>query len=187
MNGAVAGAALSTVATFAQMALVLFATSEPTLIVMAPALAVGAVAAALYALAFTMRAFKSSAPVDLPPGRAVSIGAALGLAGAIAILLVGVAALKQWLGDAGIFVGATLAGFADTHSAAISVASLATSGKLAPQEAALPILAAMTSNAVTKIAMAIGAGSRAFAVRLVPGLVLSMGVAWVAAIMTVFQ
>ena len=71
----------------------------------------------------------------------------------------------------------------DTHSAAISVASLAAAGKLAPQDAVLPVLATMTSNALAKIVMAVAAGSGGFAMRIVPGLVLSMAVAWAAAVM----
>jgi hypothetical protein len=46
----------------------------------------------------------------------------------------------------------------------------------------LPILAALTSNALAKVAMAIGAGSTGFAARIVPGLVLSMVAACAVAI-----
>jgi uncharacterized membrane protein (DUF4010 family) len=99
----------------------------------------------------------------------------------MAVMLVVAAALREWLGDAGVAAGAVIAGFVDTHGAAISVASLAASAKMTPQEAVLPILAAMTSNAVAKIAMAIGAGSRAFALRIIPGLVAPIAAAWVIA------
>jgi uncharacterized membrane protein (DUF4010 family) len=115
------------------------------------------------------------------PGRAFSIKATLGLAATMVVMLVTAAALKDWLGEAGIVTGAALAGLVDTHSAAISVASLAAAGKLAPQDAVLPVLAAMTSNALAKIVMAVAAGSGGFAMRIVPGLVLSMAVAWAAA------
>jgi uncharacterized membrane protein (DUF4010 family) len=54
MRAAVAGAALSTVATFLQMALVLLALDRPTLTLMTPALAAGGAAAALYGLGFTV-------------------------------------------------------------------------------------------------------------------------------------
>jgi uncharacterized membrane protein (DUF4010 family) len=105
----------------------------------------------------------------------------------MAVMLVVAAALRDWLGETGIAVGAVVAGFVDTHSAAISVASLAASAKMTPQEAVLPILAAMTSNAVAKIAMAFGAGSRGFALRITPGLVAPMTAAWAAAAPTVFR
>jgi uncharacterized membrane protein (DUF4010 family) len=116
------------------------------------------------------------------PGRPFSVGTALGLGAMMAVMLVIAAALKQWLGEAGVVVGATVAGFVDTHSAAISVVSLAASDKLTPQEAVVPILAAMTSNAIAKIAMAVGAGQRGFALRIVPGIALSIAAAWAAGI-----
>lgn len=185
MRAAVAGAALSTVATFVQMALVLLTISQPTLVLLAPALAAGGLAAAIYGLAFAVRALKSNDVAAPEPGRAFSVGTALGLAAMMAVMLVIAAALKQWLGEAGVAVGATVAGFVDTHSAAISVASLAASAKLTPQEAVVPILAAMTSNAIAKVAMAVGAGQRGFALRIVPGIVLSIAAAWAAGIPTI--
>jgi uncharacterized membrane protein (DUF4010 family) len=178
MRASVAGAALSTVATFAQMALVLLAISQATLVLLVPALAAGGLAAAIYGLAFAVRALRSNDVPASEPGRAFNVGTALGLAAMMAVMLVIAAALKQWLGEAGVVVGATVAGFVDTHSAAISVASLAASDKLTPQEAVVPILAAMTSNAMAKIVMAVGAGGRGFALRIVPGIVLSIAAAW---------
>jgi uncharacterized membrane protein (DUF4010 family) len=97
------------------------------------------------------------------------------------VMLVLAAALKQWLGDTGVAVGAVVAGFVDAHSASISVASLAASAKITPQEAVLPILAAITSNAVAKLAMAFGAGSRGFALRITPGIVAPVAAAWAVA------
>jgi uncharacterized membrane protein (DUF4010 family) len=181
MRAAVAGAALSTVATFLQMALVLLALDRPKLVLMTPALAAGGAAAALYGLGFTVWALQSNDVAASKPGRAFSIKATLGLAATMVVMLVTAAALKDWLGEAGIVTGAALAGLVDTHSAAISVASLAAAGKLAPQDAVVPVLAAMTSNALAKIVMAVAAGSGGFAMRIVPGLVLSMAVAWAAA------
>ena len=105
----------------------------------------------------------------------------------MAVMLVLSAALRAWLGEAGVAVGAIAAGFVDTHAAAVSIASMAASDKMAPQEAVLPILAAMTSNTVAKLAMAMGAGSRGFAQRIAPGLVAPMAAAWAVAFLTVFR
>ena len=124
MGGAVAGATLSTVATFVQLTLLLFAVNQPTLVVMAPALLAGGFAAALYGLVFTLLALKSSNPPETESGRAFSVSAALVLAATMAVMLVAAAVLKDRLGAAGVVVGAALAGLVDTHAAAISVASL---------------------------------------------------------------
>jgi uncharacterized membrane protein (DUF4010 family) len=109
------------------------------------------------------------------------MGAALGLGATMAVILLAAAALRKWLGESGVIVGAVIAGLIDAHSAAISVASLAASAKLTPQDAVIPILATMTSNAVAKVVVAIGAGSRGFLLRIAPGLILSMAAAWVCA------
>jgi hypothetical protein len=58
---------------------------------------------------------------------------------------------------------------------------------LSPGDAVLPILVAMTSNAVAKGVMAVGAGSRGFALRVIPGLVLSMASAWGVALATTLR
>jgi uncharacterized membrane protein (DUF4010 family) len=185
MRAAVAGAAFSTVATFIQPALLLATITRSTLLLMAPALAAGAIVAALYGLAFALRAVTPAGLTAAEPGRAFSVGTALGLAAMMATMLLVSAALRNWLGEAGVTVGAVVGGFVDAHSASISVASLAASTKMTPQEAVLPILAALTSNALAKIAMAIGTGSRAFALRIMPGLVAPIAVSWAVAAPTV--
>lgn len=187
MKAAVAGGVFSTVATFVQMALLLGMVSGPTLVLMAPALTAGALAATLYGLAFALRAATPAGSADSEPGRAFSVGTALGLAAMMAAMLMLAAALRDWLGETGVTAGAIVAGFVDTHSAAISVASLVASEKTTPQEAVLPILAAMTSNAVAKMAMAIGAGSRGFALRMTPGLIAPVAAAWAVAAPRLFQ
>jgi uncharacterized membrane protein (DUF4010 family) len=187
MGSAVAGAALSTVATFVQMALLLFVVNQQVLVALAPALAAGGLAATLYGLMFTMLALGSDMPRRTEPVRTFNIQAALILAATMAAMLVAAAILKDRYGEAGVVAGAALAGLVDTHSAAISVASLATAEKLSPGDAVLPILVAMSSNALAKGVMAVGAGSRGFALRIVPGLVLSMASAWGAALATTLR
>ena len=105
----------------------------------------------------------------------------------MAVMLILAAALRAWLGEVGVTVGAVVGGFVDTHAAAISIASLVASDSMSPMDAVLPILAAMTSNTVAKIAMAIGGGSRGFALRIAPGLVAPIAAAWAVAFLTVFR
>jgi uncharacterized membrane protein (DUF4010 family) len=105
----------------------------------------------------------------------------------MAVMLVAAAGLKDRLGEAGVVVGAALAGLVDTHAAAISIASLTAAEKLTPRDAALPILAAMSCNALAKGVMAVSAGSLGFALRILPGLILSMVAAWSAALVTILK
>ncbi len=179
MNAAVAGAVFSTVATFIQLSVLLAALSRSTLLLLAPALTAGAVVAALYALPFALRGGRAAAAAE--PGRAFNLGAALGLAALIAVMLLGSAALRAWAGEAGVMAGALVAGFADAHSPAISIASLVAGAKMAPGEALLPILAAVTSNTVSKLVVARGTGSRGFLLRIAPGVVAPVAAAWAVA------
>ena len=93
-------------------------------------------------------------------------------------MLVVAAAAQDWFGEAGVLIAAAVAGFADTHSAGVSVASLVADGKLLPSQAVVPILAAVTTNTITKMAFAIAAGGRTFALYVIPGLILMALVAW---------
>jgi uncharacterized membrane protein (DUF4010 family) len=178
LRPAAAGAVLSTVATIVQLALLLGATSMPVLQVLAVPLACAGVAAVVYGGIFTLWALKHSSTGDARPGRAFSPAAALALAGALAIILAASAALQAWLGETGVVLAAGVAGFADTHSSSVSVASLAAAQKISPDQAMVPILTAFTTNTVTKIVLAFAGGSRTFALCVVPGLVLVVAAAW---------
>lgn len=183
MGAAVAGAALSTVATFVQMALLLLAISRPVLNIMWPALLAGGLTAIAYALYFTLRSLASKNEVIPEEGRPFLVSTALGLAAIMAVMMLAAAFLKARFGETGVALGAAFAGFVDTHAAALSVASLVGAGKLPAQEALLPILIAMTTNTLTKAFLSISAGDRGFVLRLIPGLLLSIAATWAAAIL----
>jgi uncharacterized membrane protein (DUF4010 family) len=181
MGAAVAGAALSTVATFAQMGLLLLAVSRPVLEILWPALLAGGLAAIAYAVYFTARALNAAEGPIPETGRPFRVSSALTLAATMAVMMFAVAALKAKFGVAGVALGAAVAGFVDTHAAAVSVASLVTAGKVPAHDATLPILIAMTTNTFTKACVAISAGYGDFVLRLVPGLLVSILATWAAA------
>ena len=154
---------------------------------MAAMLTAGGAVAAAYGLALTLIALKTQSADRSQPGRAFSVTTALTLAGTMSLMLVVAAGLKDRLGEAGITLSAAIAGVVDAHSTAISVASLAASGKIAPQDAVAPILAALTANAAAKCVMAVSAGSNAFAIRTVLGVALAMAAAWSPAAFAIFR
>ncbi len=184
MAPAAAGAVLSTVATFVLLGLLLATVSAATLIVMAPALGVGALVASLYGLVFTFHAAAPGGEGDYASGRAFNLGTALALAIMMTVMLLIAALLRDWLGLTGLLAGAAAAGFLDAHAAAISVATLVATAKITAQEAIVPILMALTSNATAKIAVAVATGSRGFALRVVPGLILPIASVWAVALLT---
>ena len=175
---AIAGAVLSTVATIVQMAIVIGATSQRTLhLLRVPLLSAGATALA-YGLALTLFCVRHEAISSYRPGRPFNVKTTLMLAATMTAILIGSASVNAWLGESGLIVATVLAGFADPHSAAISVTSLVEANKLGVRESAVPILAALTANTVTKIVIAISGGGRKFGWIVVPGLLLVCVAAW---------
>lgn len=179
LRPAVAGAVLSTVATIVQMSVLLAATSLQTLRALAVPLICAGAAAVVYGALSTLKTIRHEAPAARDTGRAFSFGTALVFAATISAVLVACAALDAWFGKAGLVAAAAVAGFADTHSPAVSVAALVAAGKLGAREAALPVLVALTTNTLTKIAVAHMSGNRRFAAQVIPGLILTMLAAWI--------
>lgn len=182
LAAAVAGAVLSTIATIVQLALVLAATSTATLRALSAPLICAGLAAIVYGMVFTVRALQQKTESEARDGRAFSLSTALGFALTLSVILVASAALREWFGEMGIIVAAALAGFVDTHSAAISVASLVASGKMSATDAVFPILAGLSTNTMSKMALAGISGGRFFALRVIPGLIIVALAAWVGAL-----
>lgn len=177
-QAAVAGAVLSTVGTMVQMALLLAVTSLPTLRAMAlPLLGAGGVALAFGGVA-TWRSVRSSGEAATDLGRAFSFQAALGMGALLATVSLVSAALSRAYGQAGLAVGAALAGLADTHAPAVSVAALVASDTIGAAAAPLPILLALSTNTLSKCVAAVSGGGWPFARQVVPGLLLILGAAW---------
>jgi uncharacterized membrane protein (DUF4010 family) len=129
LASAVAGAVLSTIATIVQMALVLATTSMMTFLALAIPLVCAGLAATIYGTAFTVLALRQRAEAEVQSSHAFSLSTAFTFALTLSIILVACAALRDQFGETGVIFAAAIAGFADTHSAAISVASLVASGK----------------------------------------------------------
>ena len=182
LAAAVAGAVLSTVATIVQMATVLAATSMIVLRTLSGPLICAGLAASAYGAIFTIRAFRQKTEDEPQPGQAFNISTALAFALTLSGILVASAALREWFGEAGVIVAAAVAGFVDTHSAAISIASLVASGKMSAADAVIPILAGLSTNTISKIILARFSGGHAFAFRVIPGLTLVALAAWAGAL-----
>jgi len=181
LEAAVAGAVLSTVATIVQMAIVLAATSLPTLRNLSIPLVCAGVAAVAYGTVFTIWALQQKTEYEQEGGRAFGLTTALAFALTLAGILVASAALREWFGETGVILATALAGFVDTHAAAISAASLVATGKLHATDATVPILAGLTTNTISKIFFA-ASGGRSFALRVIPGLIIVVLAAWLGAL-----
>ena len=182
LAAAVAAAVLSTIATIVQLAIVLAATSMTTLRILSVPLICAGLAAVVYGTIFTIQALQQKTESEAQSGRAFSLSVAIVFALTLSSILIASAALREWFGETGIVVAAALAGFVDTHSAAISVASLVASGKMSAADAVLPILAGLSTNTISKIFIAGFSGGRSFALRVIPGLIFVALAAWAGAL-----
>ncbi len=177
-TGAVGAAVVSTVATVVLLAIVLAATSLDTLVEVAVPLVCAGVAAAGYGALVAWRVARAAPIEGLDPGRAFDLRTPVVLAVTISLVLMLAGVLNEALGRTGVTISAAVAGFADSQSAAVSVASLVAAGKLPAAEAAVPVLAALTTNTVSKAVVARALGKRSYALQVWVGLALVVGAAW---------
>lgn len=168
---AASGAILATVATVVQMFLVLLVTNIATCRAMAMPLLFAGVAATGYALLFIALSSRTPTANEPIPGRAFDLRLAFLFAMTITVILFLCAFLNRRYGNRGLFLGAALSGFADTHATAISIASLVSAGKLKPESGVFPVLLGFTTNTLTKVVVAFTVGGYRFALKLLPGLI----------------
>ncbi len=177
-RGATAAAVISSVATVILLAIVVGAVSVPVLKRLALPLLLAGLAAAGYALLFAVRATRIEGREDFDRGRAFNLRVALVLALTVTAVLFISGLLTAAFGRAGLVIGTTSAGLADSQSAGISAATLAKQGHIGTEIAALAVLAGLTANTFSKAAMAALLGHRHFAFNVWPGLALILGAAW---------
>jgi uncharacterized membrane protein (DUF4010 family) len=175
---AVAGAALSSVATAVQLTLVLTIANHAVLLRLVPALAGMAVVSVAYAALFAYRAALQTVTEESIAGRAFQPRRAIAFALMITVTLFVAAFLADRSGSVGASLGIALAGFADAHSASASAAGLALSGALSPQAAVLAIAFAVSTNTLSKAVAAFVTGGWAYGLALVPGLALMLVAMW---------
>ena len=177
---AMAGAVLSSVATFVQLALLIGLVQPALLRSVAIPLLLGGSTAALYGLYFLWMARHSLAPAAPEPekGRAFNLKTSIGFALLLGAVTTVSAALNAWLGDQGIVLSAVVSGLADAHAAAASTASLMAAGKIQAAQAVLPILLGLSANTLTKAVVAFNAGGAAYARKIIPGLIAMTLAVW---------
>ncbi|RUR66345.1 DUF4010 domain-containing protein [Variovorax guangxiensis] len=183
-TGLLAGAAaLSAVATWV-LALAMAGALSPqagaALLPVALAGAAGAVAVGLLPLLTSRDAVAVEPPATqrsaLRPREALAVALAL----ALVALMVGSA--QRHFGEAGLQVGIALAALVDAHAPVASLASLHAAGTLQTDHFIRGVLVAVGTNTLTRCAVALGAGGKAYALRVGAALVASLGCACIAAI-----
>ena len=175
------GGVISNVSTVVQLGVVVGLLSPPLLAHLWPALLVSGVVVVGFALLAARAARSVPADLAAPVGRAFEPRQALLFIAILSVVMVASAAAQAWLGHAGLGVTLALSGLVDTHAAAASAAQLVEAGRVAPQTALTGIALAFATNSATKLGVAWASGGRAYALRLLPGVV-AMLVAFVLAL-----
>ena len=178
ISAAVAGALLSSLATTLKLTILLAAIHPPTLHALVWPLVFGGVSIAIYGLVVTLNSLHKDVEEMNSLTKTFSVKTALMLAAVIAVVLIASAALTAWFGQAGLVAASGVAGLADAHASAISVASLAAAGKLSAESAVLPILVAFSVNAVSKAVMAVISGGKNFSRQVISGLIVQVAATW---------
>jgi uncharacterized membrane protein (DUF4010 family) len=181
LPAAVAAALLSCLSTAMQMSLVLAVANAAVLRSMLLGLAAMALTALVWSALLLRRPGPSRRHDGTPQGRAFQPSQALIFSATITFLTLVAAVLDRAYGDAGAVVGIALGGFADTHSAAASAATLALNGALPPRAALLCVLLAMSTNTATKLVVARVMGGHAYERRLAPALFSMLAALWLGA------
>lgn len=176
-SAAVAAALFSTMATFLQFAIVLAAVHPPALARLGVPLAAGLAATVLVAIPFYLKARDHHRPAARN-GRAFSLLQATGFALGLGVLSALVAIANERLGTGGAQAGAAFAGFLDAHAAGIAALSLAAEGQMALEAAALACLLGISTNTVSKVAVAFAFGGGAYGLRVSLGLLTALAAAW---------
>jgi uncharacterized membrane protein (DUF4010 family) len=182
LDACAAGALLSCLSTFLQLGVLIVALHPPALAEALPMLAAGLLAVVAASLPGLLHG--SSPPAGpAPRRRAFSLPGTVGFA----MLLAGVTLATRWLdtalGAEASLVAIAIAGFADVHAASASALSLASSSGGAMPQLQLMLLLAISTNTASKLVASL-AGGRRYALRVMPGLLLSAGAAWAASLAT---
>lgn len=178
-RAASAGAILGSIGTIAQLAAVLAVANVAVLRTVAVALIAGGVAAIIYELVLALFALRQDQGAVDERGHAFNLWAAIGFAALLSAILVASEEMNKLFGGRGVTITAAVAGLASVDPPAVSAAALVNAGKIDAEDAAIPILAALSANTLTKIALCLSTGSRGYALRMIPGLIFVALAAWV--------
>lgn len=114
-----------------------------------------------------------SNPFELRP--AITFGILYG------VILIVARAAQVYFGDTGIYLSSIASGLADVDAITLSMTELSRSGNLALPTAARAIVLAVVANTVVKGGIVLASGSQALRRTVLPGFILILGVALIAA------
>lgn len=174
------GAALSSVATWLQALVMSSVLSPAAAIAIAPVALAGAVGGAAAGLLSLRSSAARSAPDEVPAqeGGALRPREAIAIALLLAVVALVVGSAQRHFGDTGLNVSIAIASLVDAHAPVASLASLHAAGSLTNHHMVLGVLIAITTNSISRCAVAAFAGGRKYAARVGTALAAGLGAAW---------
>lgn len=115
---------------------------------------------------------------DDPQGGAFDLKSSIFFTLMVTVLNLSSSALHVWLGTKGVWLNSALAGFSDAHANISSLAALNKKGEISLKEMETAVLLAFTSNATSKIVVALTFGNTIYKIHVVGGILVMVGVIW---------
>jgi uncharacterized membrane protein (DUF4010 family) len=116
--------------------------------------------------------------VPAQEGGALRPREAIAIALLLAVVALGVGSAQRHFGDTGLNVSIAIASLVDAHAPVASLASLHAAGSLTNHHMVLGVLIAITTNSISRCAVAAFAGGRRYAARVGTALAAGLGAAW---------
>ena len=183
---AMGGALLASGSTLVQLGLVLSLASPELFRALVPTLIAGLAALVAVVAVVYGRVARHDEPGEVQQARPFALGPAVLIAAVLTAVLVGARWGAEVAGSAGTVLATGLAGFADAHAAVLAAASLYDDGEVVRRTVLLASAAALGTNTVLKVVLAVVTGGWRFGLRfaallagpvavVAAGLTLSMG------------
>lgn len=164
------GGVLSSIATLVQLGVLTELLAPQLLVLFAQPLCFGFFGMSAYVVCVLLLS-RTSIKVGLPTDRVVALDwkSLLTLTALVCGVSYVSAALSAAYGHGGLWIGAALSGLVDAHAIIPAVASMLTQDKLAPNDALMPLLMALSANSLTKSLIALQSGGWTYAKRVSVG------------------
>jgi len=173
----VAGALFSSLTTVLLLAVVAVAVDPASLIPLGLPLAAGTVVALAAAL-LSLRRQQGNAHDGTARGRPFNLLHAAGFALILSAMTMLMALATQRFGHLAVYLSAGLGGFFDVHAASASTLALATTASVPRAALAVAIGCAFTTNTISKLVAAFGAGGLRYGARVAAGLLAILATVW---------
>ena len=181
---AISGALFSNLATMVQLYLVFSLSATHASTTLLYPILYGATTALVLALLFLLKPTSPAVTESTNiKGHAFDWRSTAVLTIIVTALTLASAGLHAWYGEQGVWVASAVAGLADAQSNIASITALQSKGVLTAAQVQTAILLGFTSNALTKVSLALFFGSTPYKIYTVSGVLLVTAATWIGVVL----